>query len=112
MKQHTLTFSSLLSRAMAMALAAMMTTALWAEDYEIPQVINVLGRSTTSLNGEWNYVVDVQEQGYARYGDKEYGFHKNIKPRTPEEKIEYDFDASPTLRVPGDWNSAGSSAGS
>ena len=104
MKQHTLTFCPLRMRIVAMALATMMTTVLLAEDYEIPQVVNVLGRSTTSLNGDWNYVVDVQEQGYSRFGDKEYGFFKNIKPRTPDEKIEYDFDASPTLRVPGDWN--------
>ncbi|MBQ6187019.1 MAG: beta-glucuronidase [Prevotella sp.] len=91
-------------RALAFTLFAFTSTLLCAEDYEVPQVVNVLGRPTTSLNGDWNYVVDVQEQGYSRFGDKEYGFFKNIKPRTPDEKIEYDFDASPTLRVPGDWN--------
>ncbi|MBR1519466.1 MAG: beta-glucuronidase [Prevotella sp.] len=91
-------------RALAFTLFAFTSTLLCAEDYEVPQVVNVLGRPTTSLNGDWNYVVDVQEQGYSRFGEKEYGFFKNIKPRTPDEKIEYDFDASPTLRVPGDWN--------
>ena len=104
MKRHMSSFCPNIRRALAFTLFAFTSTLLCAEDYEVPQVVNVLGRPTTSLNGDWNYVVDVQEQGYSRFGDKEYGFFKNIKPRTPDEKIEYDFDASPTLRVPGDWN--------
>ena len=104
MKRHMSSFCPNIRRALAFTLFAFTSTLLCAEDYEVPQVVNVLGRPTTSLNGDWNYVVDVQEQGYSRFGEKEYGFFKNIKPRTPDEKIEYDFDASPTLRVPGDWN--------
>ena len=34
---------------------------------EIPQVANILGRQTMSLNGAWNYIVDVQEEGYYDY---------------------------------------------
>ena len=34
---------------------------------EVPQVANVLARQTTSLNGSWNYIVDVQEEGYYDY---------------------------------------------
>ena len=33
-----------------------------------------------------------------------WGFFMNAKPQKPEDLIEYDFDASPTMKVPGDWN--------
>ena len=32
-------------------------------------------------------------------------FFMNSKPRSESDRIEYDFDTSPTLNVPGDWNS-------
>lgn len=73
---------------------------------EIPQVANVLARQTTSLNGEWNYIVDVQEEGYYDYrmNPMRWGFFADAKPKRPEDLIEYDFDKSPTMHVPGDWN--------
>jgi beta-glucuronidase len=33
-----------------------------------------------------------------------WGFFQNAKPQRPEDLIEYDFDKSPTMRIPGDWN--------
>jgi len=40
----------------------------------IPQVANINARQVTSLNGEWHYIVDVQEEGYYNrkglYSDK------------------------------------------
>jgi hypothetical protein len=40
----------------------------------IPQVANINARQVTSLNGEWHYIVDVQEEGYydrkGLYSDK------------------------------------------
>lgn len=73
---------------------------------EIPQVANVLARQTTSLNGEWNYIVDVQEEGYYDYrmNPMRWGFFADAKPKRPEDLIEYDFDKSPTMRIPSDWN--------
>ena len=67
---------------------------------------NVLARQTTSLNGSWNYIVDVQEEGYYDYRMKpmRWGFFVNAKPQRPEDLIEYDFDKAPTMQVPGDWN--------
>jgi beta-glucuronidase len=32
------------------------------------------------------------------------GFFRDHSPRDPGDRIEYDFDTSPTLTVPGDWN--------
>ncbi len=73
---------------------------------EVPLIGNVLNRQTISLNGDWHYIVDIQEEGYYDYRMKpmRWGFFMNAKPQKPEDLIEYDFDASPTMKVPGDWN--------
>ena len=72
----------------------------------VPQLGNVLARQITSLNGKWNYIVDVQEEGYYDYrmNPTRWGFFRNAKPQRPEDLIEYDFDKAPTMQVPGDWN--------
>ncbi|MCR5434930.1 MAG: beta-glucuronidase [Bacteroidaceae bacterium] len=73
---------------------------------EVPQIGNVLARETVSLNGAWNYIIDVQEEGYYDYrmNPTNSGFFRNAKPQRPEDLIEYDFDKAPTMQVPGDWN--------
>ena len=67
---------------------------------------NVYARQVTSLNGEWNYFVDQQEQGYYDYrmNPTNWGYFINAKPQKPSDLVEYDFDACPTMHVPGDWN--------
>ena len=67
---------------------------------------NVLRRRRRSLDGEWNVIVDPYEMGYIGIlGDRnDRGFFRDFRPRHPGERIEYDFDSSPTLPVPGDWN--------
>ena len=76
----------------------------WAQG--MPQITNVMNRQTQSLNGDWHYIVDVQEEGYYDYrmNPTRWGFFQNAKPQQPEDLIEYDFDAAPTMTVPGDWN--------
>ena len=78
----------------------------WGVAQEVPQVANVLGRQPFSLNGEWHYIVDVQEEGYYDYrmNPTSSGFFRNAKPRRPQDLIEYDFDKAPVMQVPGDWN--------
>ena len=76
----------------------------WAQG--VPQITNVINRQAMSLNGDWHYIVDVQEEGYYDYrmNPTRWGFCQNAKPQQPEDLIEYDFDAAPTMTVPGDWN--------
>ena len=76
----------------------------WAQG--VPQITNVINRQAMSLNGDWHYIVDVQEEGYYDYrmNPTRWGFFQNAKPQQPEDLIEYDFDAAPTMTVPGDWN--------
>ena len=73
---------------------------------ECPQIANVINREKISLNGEWNYIVDVQEEGYYDYrmNPTPWGFFLNQKPQHPEDLIEYDFDKAATMQIPSDWN--------
>ena len=82
------------------------STVLTASADELPLIQNVNAYESCSLNGEWNYIVDVQEEGYYDYrmNPTAWGFFRNAKPQKPEDLIEYDFDKSPTMKVPGDWN--------
>ncbi len=74
---------------------------------------NIQGRELLSLNGRWNYIVDPYENGFYDYRHEPFdqstskmgGFYDDRKPKDKSELLEYDFDFSPTLNVPGDWNS-------
>ena len=70
-------------------------------------MINVEHRDTVSLNGKWQVIVDPYETGFYdyRYREGRGGFFDNYKPKHKGERVEYDFDKSETLNVPGDWNS-------
>lgn len=70
-------------------------------------ISNVFGRSHQSLNGDWHSIVDPYENGYYdyRYEPSPLHYGRNEKPQSVGDRIEYDFDQSPTLKVPGDWNS-------
>ncbi len=89
-----------------MVTISLLVATLAIQAQEVPQVANILARHAQSLNGAWNYLVDVQEEGYYDYRMRptKWGFFRNAKPQKPEDLIEYDFDLAPTMQVPGDWN--------
>jgi beta-glucuronidase len=62
-------------------------------------ITNIPGRTTINLDGTWRAIVDPYETGAGAH------FWENAKPKTPRDLVEYDFDTSGTLNVPGDWNS-------
>jgi beta-glucuronidase len=72
-----------------------------------PLITNLDGRHTTSLDGRWQIIIDPYETGYYdyRWQLRKDGYFKNDKPKSPSDLIEYDFDSSQQLNVPGDWNS-------
>lgn len=72
-----------------------------------PFITNIEGRHRIDLNGRWQTIIDPYETGYYdyRYQPRADGYFKNAKPKSPSDLIEYDFDASAQLNVPGDWNS-------
>ena len=73
---------------------------------QVPLLQNAQAYESMLLNGDWHYVVDVQEEGYYDYrmNPTPWGFFNNAKPQHPEDLIEYDFDKSPTMKIPSDWN--------
>ena len=62
--------------------------------------------STTSLDGAWRAIVDQYDSGYIGLtgGRDPRGFYRDFKPRHEGDRVEYDFDTSMELQVPGDWN--------
>ena len=62
------------------------------------RIANVPGRTTVSLTGAWRAIVDPFDNG------KSGQFFRNEKARNKSDRVEYSFDESPVLNVPGDWN--------
>ena len=75
-------------------------------DAQVGLITNTDGRKTIGLDGAWQTIIDPYESGYYdyRYQPSPNGFFKNQKPKDKSELIEYDFDTSASLQVPGDWN--------
>lgn len=85
--------------------ALMANTVAFAQ--EVPLLSNIYGRqNTTSLNGKWRYIVDVQERGFYDYrmNETRWGFFQDAHQRSKTELVEYNFDTSPVMNIPGDWN--------
>ena len=72
----------------------------WAYAAPAPSTLiaNIPARTTVNLNGAWQAIVDPFDNGTARR------FFRNEKPQNKSDLVEYSFDASPVLNVPGDWN--------
>jgi len=76
-------------------------------------IANVFARHTTSLNGQWHVIVDPYDTGFWDYRRRPYdesakisgGFALDHLAGDRTELVEYNFDTSPALKVPGDWNS-------
>ena len=73
---------------------------------QIDLIANTEGRTTISLDGQWRTIIDPYESGYYdyRYQPSTNGYFKDAKPKSKSDLIEYDFDTSASLKVPGDWN--------
>jgi beta-glucuronidase len=97
-------------QAVVTVICFVLSISAWAQSNLVQ---NIQGRKIISLNGRWNYIIDPYENGYYDYRHKPFdasasgsgGFYDDKKPAGKNELIEYNFDNSPTLRVPADWNS-------
>ncbi|KLT66963.1 glycoside hydrolase family 2 protein [Pedobacter sp. BMA] len=80
---------------------------------QVTSIQNIQARKVQSLNGKWNYIIDPYENGYYDYRHEPFdksksgtgGFFDDRVQKDKSELIEYDFDRSPQMNVPGDWNS-------
>jgi beta-glucuronidase len=94
------------ARIFGFALLVLMACACMAQQ-PAPLITDIERRSTISLNGAWHAIVDPYDTGLKDYRSHvrlQDGFFRNAKPKTPQDLIEYGFDKSETLNVPGDWN--------
>jgi beta-glucuronidase len=64
------------------------------------------GRAGMSLDGPWHVIVDPYDNGSLDYRSqpRPHGYFDDAKAKDKSDLIEYDFARSPTLQVPGDWN--------
>lgn len=78
-----------------------------------PQPGTVEPSMVHSLNGHWRIIIDPYENGYYNYRYEPFdaspnpsrsAYFSDAAPRDKSELLEYDFDRSDSLRVPGDWN--------
>lgn len=65
---------------------------------QVDIIQNIDSRNIQNLDGRWHYIIDPYETG-------SNNFYKNKEQQSKSDLIEYDFAKSPTLDVPGDWNS-------
>src|ERR1700752_1302284 len=85
---------------------AMLVLVSSARAQQTDLITNTDGRKTVALKGDWQTIVDPYESGFYdyRYQPSANGYFKNPKRRSRSDLIEYNFDKSDTLKVPGDWN--------
>ncbi|RYF16604.1 MAG: beta-glucuronidase, partial [Flavobacteriales bacterium] len=89
---------------------SLLTTFSYAQ---INSIQNIQSRKVLSLNGKWNYIIDPYENGFYDYRHNPFdqsksgsgGFYDDKVQKNKTELIEYNFDLSPQMNVPGDWNS-------
>lgn len=62
-------------------------------------MINLYGRNLQSLNGKWNAIIDLYDQG------RKNKIYLNKKPEGKTDFYEYSFENGLRLNVPSDWNS-------
>ncbi|MDU1890360.1 MAG: glycoside hydrolase family 2 TIM barrel-domain containing protein [Dysgonomonas sp.] len=60
---------------------------------------NIYGRNTQSLNGKWDAIIDLYDQG------RKNKIYLNKKPEGKTDFYEYSFEGGLHLNVPSDWNS-------
>ena len=78
-----------------LALSFLAVTGVRAQDL----IANVYGREMQSLNGKWDAVVDLYDQG------RKNRIYLNRKPEGKTDFYEYAFENGLRLDVPSDWNS-------
>src|ERR1700733_9214487 len=63
-------------------------------------MINVYGRNSLLLNGQWETIIDPFDVGIGWRA-----IYKDAKATGKTDFVEYSFDQTNTLKVPGDFNS-------
>ncbi|MCB1133266.1 MAG: beta-glucuronidase, partial [Verrucomicrobiae bacterium] len=96
---------------MKKTLLSLIALAVSASAQHIP---NLYLHPSQPLDGDWNTIVDPYESGFYdyRWNQRDQSEHPNpaeafyvdAVARNKQDRVEYNFDTSPVLKVPGDWN--------
>ena len=81
------------------AIAGALLTISFACSMQAEATVNAYGRDHQLLNGRWDAIVDLYDQG------DRMKVYENRKPQGNTDFYEYSFDGGLRLEVPGDWNS-------
>jgi beta-glucuronidase len=94
-------------RAAVCLLPALVFVAVAAYSQQATVLVDVDHRRQTSLDGPWHYIPDPYREGWGSNPDhaSPNGYAKNAHYVPGGPLVQYDFSRSPTLDVPGDWNS-------
>src|SRR5450631_2034819 len=97
-----------LTLVLALCVASFACTAFAQQNLQT-LLVGIDHRTTTSLNGDWHYLVDQSPAralytGTGEINDRSYALNTRPNISTGPHNEEYDFATAPTLRVPGDWN--------
>ncbi len=87
-------------------LALLISSATTLAQVPAPLITNIPHRTTISLDGQWHFIADPYDSGSFTYDGKlnQNSFFRNAHPKSKSDLVEYNFDTSPLLKVPGDWN--------
>ncbi|MGC2637358.1 MAG: glycoside hydrolase family 2 TIM barrel-domain containing protein [Acidobacteriaceae bacterium] len=87
-------------------LAAFFVFVTFAAAQQTTLLVDVDHRPQTSLDGPWHYMPDPYRDGWGSNPDHPSpgGYAKNLHYVPGGPLVQYDFSRSPTLNVPGDWN--------
>lgn len=91
-------------RLCAMVITILLARSIFAQKPEL--LVDIDHRPAMSLDGEWHYILDPMRNGWKSNSERPSsdGFAKNEHPVAGGPLVQYDFATSPTLHVPGDWN--------
>lgn len=96
-------------------IAILMFVSTWQVMGQEPQILNIDGRTSMTLNGLWKYIVDPYQSGYFDYRrdvrdqqanpSEAESLFLGYVAKDPSERVEYDFEKADNILVPRDWNS-------
>jgi beta-glucuronidase len=94
----------------ALLLLALSFSAAFAVAQSSTLLVDVDHRPSISLDGPWHFIVDPYHVGWGSHTSNSdapsaSGYARNLHYTPGGPLVEYDFAKSPTLQVPGDWNS-------
>ena len=91
--------------ALCLAFSAALAASAYAQETTL--LVDVDHRPQISLDGPWHFIADPYREGWGSNPEHASlnGYAKNAHYVPGGPLVQYDFAKSPTLNVPGDWNS-------